>query len=182
MRTCCATAHAQRTSPDSPWPLLQRPPIAACLCLPRSACTRVHWRASTSVSSRSSCSPSSHLYGELNEDLSARPRSRKRGAGGRARCTDSTAPSPPGEAAHDGPVRKGICHWTIVCGLRACAPECALTVPAWRVHTLLYKHAYICSPVGRGTQLPKALHDGGCRWWNRRNKPNKRSSSVTGKI
>ena len=30
---------------------------------------------------------------------------------------------------------------------RACAPECALTVPAWRVQTLLYKHAYIYSPV-----------------------------------
>ena len=39
------------------------------------------------------------------------------------------APQPPsGEAAHDGPVRKGICNRTIVCGLRACAPECALTV------------------------------------------------------
>jgi len=102
-RTCCATAHAQRTSPDSPWSLLQGSPIAAGLCLPRSARTRVHWRASTSVSSRSSCSPSSHLYGELNEDLSARPRSRKRGAGGRARCTDSTALSPP---------RRGRTRWS----------------------------------------------------------------------
>ena len=45
-------------------------------------------------------------------------------------------PAPPGEAAHDGPVRKGICHWTIVCRLRACAPECALTVPAWPGGTL----------------------------------------------
>ena len=23
------------------------------------------------------------------------------------------------EAAHDGPVRKGVCHWTVVCRLRA---------------------------------------------------------------
>ena len=61
-------------------------------------------------------------------------------------------PAPPGEAAHDGALRKGISERTIVCRLRACAPECALTVPAWRVQTLLYKHAYIYSPVdgGRG--------------------------------
>ena len=38
--------------------------------------------------------------------------------------------APPSEAAHDGPVRKGVCNRTIVCGLLARAPECALTVRA----------------------------------------------------
>ena len=58
-------------------------------------------------------------------------------------------PDPPSEAAHDGAVTNPICNRTIVCGLRACAPECALTVPAWRVHPLqcMYEYTYIYSPV-----------------------------------
>ena len=32
------------------------------------------------------------------------------------------------EAAHDGPVRKGVCHWTVVCGLRVGARAGVLRV------------------------------------------------------
>ena len=56
-------------------------------------------------------------------------------------------PDPPSEAAHDGAVTNPFCNRTIVCRLRACAPECALTVPAWRVHPLQCMYTYIYSPV-----------------------------------
>ena len=59
-------------------------------------------------------------------------------------------PAPPGEADLDGPLRNRISERTVEVRLRACAPECALTVPAWRVQTLRYKHAYICPPASLG--------------------------------
>ena len=56
-------------------------------------------------------------------------------------------PAPAGEADLDGPLRNSISERTVEVRLRACAPECALTVPAWRVHPLQCMYTYIYSPV-----------------------------------
>ena len=60
-------------------------------------------------------------------------------------CTNSTAQRAPSEAAHDGVVRKGICHRTIVCRLAVGRVECVSNV-----HLC---HVSRC-PAGRG--LPAA--------------------------
>ena len=145
MRTCCATAHAQRTSPDRAF-FPPRSITHRCLSLPPQI--GVHEGALECVHEREFAkflfSLQSFVW-RTQRGLIRAPAIPQTGCRRTSEVHRQHSPQPPPARPHTMVhLEKGFVSGPL-CAASARAP--LSTVPAWRVQTLLYKHAYICSPV-----------------------------------